>query len=37
MTNLKRGIIVAFLTVCAWIVLFLALYGAFRVWERVIG
>jgi len=37
MSNLKRAFTVAFLTVCTWIVLILAIYGAMRIWDRMIG
>ena len=37
MTNLKRAFTVAFLTLCAWIVLILAIYGAVRLGERIFG
>jgi hypothetical protein len=36
MTNLKRALTVAILTLCSWIVLFLAIYGAVRLWERIL-
>ena len=37
MSNLKRAFTVAFLTVCAWIVVLLALYGAMRIFDRIVG
>jgi hypothetical protein len=37
MTNLKRAFLIAFLTVSAWIVVILAIYGAMRIAERIFG
>ena len=37
MTKLKRAFLIAFLTVSAWIVVILAIYGAMRIAERIFG
>jgi hypothetical protein len=37
MSNLRRAWTVAVLTLCCWIVMILAIYGAVRLYDRIFG